>query len=114
MNINRFNTLFIVLPLILIFGLGGQTTVTLTGTVYSQGGGPVASATVTVTPIAGGSSQRILTGPEGTFNISGLPPGSYRVEVENSGFKRSSVQNLELTSGTASGIRVELERGDVQ
>src|SRR6266404_6152256 len=114
MNISRFHTLFFLVPLILIFGLGAQTTVTLTGTVNSQGGGPVAGAAVTITPVAGGAPQRVLTGADGTFNITGLPPGSYRVDVEFSGYKRSSIQNLELTAANVSGIRVELARGDVQ
>jgi len=64
--------------------------------------------------VSGGSSQRVLAGSDGTFTISGLPPGSYRVDIEYSGYKRSSVQNIDLTAGVCANIRVELERGNAQ
>jgi hypothetical protein len=64
--------------------------------------------------VSGGSSQRLLTGPDGTFTISGLPPAAYRVDIEYSGYKRSSVQNLELPAAGSANIRVELERGNAR
>src|SRR5438270_13214234 len=114
MIISWFKLLPFLIPLVLILGLEAQTTGTLTGTVNSSAGAPVANAAVTVTPVSGGTSQRVLTGPDGTFTISGLPPGSYRVDIEYSGYKRSSVQNLELTTGTAAGIRNDLQQGHAQ
>src|SRR4051794_33905995 len=99
MGFNRFSFwLSIMLGCISIFGLSAQSTGTLTGTVNDASGTGVPSAAVTVTPVAGGPSQRVLTGPNGTFSVTGLPPGTYRVEVEFSGFKRSSIQNVELNS----------------
>jgi len=56
----------------------------------------------------------VLAGSDGTFTISGLPPGSYRVDIEYSGYKRSSVQNFDLTAGVSANLRVELERGNAQ
>jgi len=53
-------------------------------------------------------------GPDGTFVISGLPPGTYRVDVEYTGYKRSAVQNVELVAGGPVNILVEMERGDTQ
>jgi len=113
MSISRQLLPFLI-PFVLVLGLEAQTTGTLTGTVNSTAGTPVPNAAVTVTPVSGGASQRVLTGPDGTFTISGLPSGSYRVDIEYSGYKRSSVQNLDLTTAPAASIRVELERGNTQ
>jgi hypothetical protein len=115
MNISQTKIFLFLIPLVLILVLGAQTAGTLTGTVNNTTGAPVPNAAVTVTPLAGGASQRVLTGPDGTFTISGLPPGSYRVEVEYSGYKRSSVQNLDLAAAAGpASIRVELQSGNTQ
>ncbi|HTM49041.1 MAG TPA: TonB-dependent receptor, partial [Bryobacteraceae bacterium] len=114
MNKRRFKFLIFIAPLILIFGLSAQTTGSLSGKVNNSAGAPVANATVTVTPVNGGTPQKVLTGPDGAFVIAGLPPGAYRVEVEYSGYKRSSVQNLDLVTGGPATIQVELEHGNVQ
>jgi hypothetical protein len=114
MSLSRSNMFLFLIPLVLIFGLGAQTTGTLTGTIDNTAGAAIPNATVTVTPVAGGASQRVLTGSDGTFTIINLPPGAYRIEVEVTGYKRSSVQNLELAAGAPAAIRVALEQGNVQ
>src|SRR5437588_10694204 len=112
MNPYRNKPLFLLfLSLILIVAAGAQTTGTLSGTVFSSAGAPMSSAAVTVTPVAGGASQRVLTSNDGTFTIVGLPPGTYRVDVEAGGFKRSSIQNIEMVAGNPAQIRVELQQG---
>ena len=102
------------LSLVLILAAGAQTTGTFSGTVNNSAGAPVSGAAVTVTPVAGGASQRVLTSGDGTFTIVGLPPGTYRVDVEVAGYKRSSVQNVELAPGGPAQIRVELQQGDTR
>jgi hypothetical protein len=72
----------------------------------------VPNATVIVTNTSTGASQRVLTAPDGTFTMSGLAPGTYRVEIESAGFKRASQQNVELTVGSPSQISIALEAGD--
>jgi len=104
-----------VLSFVFVLAAGAQTTGTLSGTVTDGTGAPSPGAAVTVTPVGGGASQRVLTGSDGTFSIVGLPPGSYRVDVEIAGFKRSSVQNIELVTGSAPAqIRVVLQSGDTR
>ena len=111
MTIQRTSVYWFCLPLVLIFGLWAQTTGTLSGTVNNAAGAAVPNATVTVTPAGGGAAQKSLTGQDGRFSISGLPPGSYTVEVEYSGYKRTSVQNIDLSGGNAANIKVELQQG---
>ena len=116
MNANRINVFIyiLVLPLVLILGLWGQTGGTLTGTVNNAEGAAVPNAAVSVTHVGGGSPQRVLTDKDGKFTIAGLPPGAYTVEVEYSGYKRTSVQNIDLAGTSPASIRVELQHGDTQ
>src|SRR5262245_53757955 len=105
MSHSRSNRFLFLIPLVLILMLEAQTTGTLSGTIENTSGAPIPNAAVTVTATApGGASQRVLTGPDGAFTITNLPPGAYRVEVEVAGYKRSSVQNLDLVVGAPAAI----------
>src|SRR5207344_2475731 len=75
-------------------------------------GAAVANAAVTITNTNTNASQRVLTGPDGTFRISGLTQGTYRLEVESAGYKRTSQQSLDLTSNHGP-IHITLEPGSM-
>jgi len=106
--------LLLTLSLVFVLGLGAQTTGTLTGTITNATGAPTPNAAITVTPVNGGASQRVVANSEGAFTITGLPPGAYRVEVESSGYKRASIRTIDLETGNAAQIRVELQQGDTR
>ncbi|HYE62007.1 MAG TPA: carboxypeptidase-like regulatory domain-containing protein, partial [Phycisphaerales bacterium] len=57
------------------------------------------------------TSQRVLTGPDGAFSVSNLGPGVYRVEVETQGYKRTTQQNVELTTTGPTALTIRLEAG---
>jgi hypothetical protein len=91
-----------------------QSTGTLSGRITVRAGEPVPNATVIVTSVNNGNSLRVLTAPDGSFTLSGLAPGSYRVEIESAGFKRASQQNVELVAGGPAEVNIVLEPGDAQ
>ncbi len=51
----------------------------ITGSVTADDGSPVADATVTVIPTAGGYLPTVTTDVDGTYTLTGVPPGSYIV-----------------------------------
>jgi len=115
MNQYRNNFLCLLfLSVVLILPAGAETTGTLSGTVFNSAAAPMPGAAVTVTPVAGGASQRVLTSSDGTFTIVGLPPGTYRVDVEAGGYKRSSIQNVEMAAGSPAQIKIDLQQGDTR
>jgi len=63
---------------------------TLTGTVKDTAGAVVPGATVTVTNLATNVAATQQTSATGTYLMVNLIPGRYRVDVELSGFKKTS------------------------
>ncbi|MBZ5585709.1 MAG: TonB-dependent receptor [Acidobacteriia bacterium] len=86
---------------------------TLSGKVTSAAGAVIPNAAVTITNVNTNASQKVLTGPDGSFSIAGLAPGTYRVDVETAGYKRTSQQNVELTSTGPSAVNITLEAGNI-
>jgi hypothetical protein len=85
---------------------------TLSGVVRDSGGGVVPGATVTVTNIATNIEQHQATSETGSYQAVNLVPGRYRVDVELSGFKKSS-QVIALEVGQRARLDVELAVGGV-
>jgi Carboxypeptidase regulatory-like domain len=111
---NRFLKLFFCFLAVCVALIYAQTTGgTLSGTVTSPTGAAVANAAVTITNTSTNAAQRVLTASDGTFTVSGLTPGSYKLEVESSGFKRSSQQSIDLTAGAPGPITITLEPGSM-
>jgi hypothetical protein len=72
-----------------------QAAGTLAGKVTDPSGAVVANATVTATNIDNGQTRTATTGADGGYQLTMLPPGSYRVKFEAAGFKP-----LEIASAT--------------
>jgi hypothetical protein len=83
----------------------------LEGTVTDKSGAVVVGATVTITDQATGVSHSTVSGEAGFYRITGLPPGSYRVDVQAASFKKSSRSDVQVGSEAASAANVILEGG---
>src|SRR3954466_16200120 len=83
---------------------------TLSGVVRDSGGGVVPGATVTVTNLATNVSSIQTTTETGGYQVVNLVPGRYQVEVELTGFKKSS-QVIALEVGQRARVDVELAVG---
>ena len=83
---------------------------TLSGVVRDTGGGVVPGATVTVTNLATNIESHQPTTETGSYQVVNLVPGRYQVEVELSGFKKSS-QVLALEVGQRARLDIELAVG---
>lgn len=92
----------------------GQTAV-LQGSVTDASGSPMPGATVTVTsPAQIGGPRSTVTDANGQYRFPSLAPGSYRVQVELSGFKSYVRDNVRLELGQTIDANVQMEIGTVQ
>ena len=83
------------------------------GTVLDPQDRPVAGVTLTLTNVERNFTRTQTTNEEGSYAFTAIPPGTYRVEAEASGFKKASVGNVSALVDTPVEINVKLEVGDV-
>ncbi len=102
---SRFFSIFL-LVLFLPSAALAQYGASLQGTVTDKTGAVIPGANVTITDQATGVTHSAVTGPEGFYRITGLPPGTYTVDVEASSFKKSSTPGVQVASETATAANV--------
>ena len=83
--------------------MGGATlaqsagTGALTGTVTDATGAVVPNVTVTATNVDSGQARTVSTGGNGSYQITLLPPGNYRVRFEATGFQAVEIPSATVT-----------------
>ncbi len=86
---------------------------TILGTVKDPSGAVVANATVTITNVNTGLVRTVATDNTGGYLAGLLPPGTYTVSAELTGFKRVTATNVELDVDQKARLDLTLEVGSV-
>src|SRR5215218_754516 len=73
---------------------------TVRGTVRDQQGNVVTGASVTLADAAKNFTRTQTTNEEGGYTFAAVPPGTYRIEVESSGFKKVTVADVQALVDT--------------
>src|SRR5258708_24602894 len=106
----RFQALlFLAAPLIFPNSARGQFTSVVEGTILDASGSAVPNASVTVTNQATEVTYRSTSNSLGVFRVIALPLGTYRAQVEASGFKPWTQTNLALEAGQVRTLNIHLE-----
>jgi len=108
----RIFALFVAVLLLAGVSAFAQTTATLTGTATSDKA-PLPGATVTVSSPAMQGTRTAVTGPNGDYNFSALPPGNYVVTFELAGLQTVK-KNVEVRLAQVARADADLKPSKVQ
>src|ERR1700722_20925937 len=86
----------------------------LSGFVKDSSGALVSGATVTVTNTQTGQIRNAITGASGSYSISLLPPGNYKVVFAAKGFKTLEVASATVNVTETDEVDGTLEVGSME
>lgn len=114
-SLRKKTPMLLSLALLLAVSAFAQNTGSLSGIVQDPNGGAIAGAKVTVSDPTKGFQLETRTNSEGTFSFSTIPPGSYTVTVEASGFKKTVKSGivLNIADRQSTGV-ITLEIGGIE
>src|SRR5260370_31510365 len=92
---------------------GQAVNATLLGTVTDSSGAAVSNVKMTITETNTGISRTSQTNESGNYVLPDLPPGTYTVTAELSGFKRASRAGIDLVVNTTERVGLVVEPGNV-
>src|SRR5436309_458569 len=80
----------------------------LAGTVLDQAGRGLQNAAVSVKEESSGKTHKTITDSEGHFSVTGLPVGTYTVEVSAPNFSTNRQEGLKLAAGATTDFATAL------
>src|SRR3954464_15935247 len=115
MKLLRYVCALLALVIVIPIGISFAQAVSgsLLGTVTDQSGATVANAKVTITEVNTGVSRNAETNASGNYTFPNLPPGSYGLTVEETGFKRETRAAVDVLVNSAARVDVVLQPGNL-
>ncbi len=107
----NFCALGVLLSLLSTFCFAQTGTSSIRGTVFDKSGAAVAGAKVTISNPAQAVTRETQTNGSGEYSLLSLPPGTYTLLVEKSGFRPFQQTNVELLVNVPVTSNVSLEIG---
>jgi hypothetical protein len=105
--------MFVLLLACSVVGFAQSSTATLSGSVTDERGAMVAGATVRVSNSEMGFSRTVTTDENGSFTVPLLPPSTYLLTIERTGFAPFEVRDLVLNVNDRRALNVHLSVGQV-
>jgi len=93
------------------FSFAQTGTTSLRGVVTDKSGATIAGASVQITNATQGVERQMNTSGTGEYQFNALPPGTYSVTVEMSGFRKFEQRDAQLLVNNPTTLNVSLEIG---
>jgi outer membrane receptor protein involved in Fe transport len=106
------SSLLLCLVLSSLGGFGQSNHATLAGSITDPEHSAIPNASVQLTSVATRAVRQVSSGTQGNFEISGLQPGDYELQVQAPGFATLK-ENLRLEVGQQMTLNVSLKVGSV-
>jgi hypothetical protein len=94
-------------------GLGQQVYGSIYGTVTDASGGAIPNAKVSITDQSKDTKFEVTTNGQGNYNKGQLIPGTYTVEVEAQGFRKTATKDVTVNVDQSARVDIGLTVGDV-
>jgi hypothetical protein len=107
----RIATTMAVLCLATAYGFSQATNGTINGTLSDPTSNVISGAKVTLVNTGTAEARTATTNDSGFYQFDNLPPGQYRISVQQSGFKQLTRENIELQVDSTLRINLELSVG---
>ena len=91
-----------------IFAQSQATTGVIQGTVYDQSGAVIPGASAVIRNTQTGFQRTVTANDSGVFTAPLLPLGIYRITTTASGFEDSVIDNLKVSIGEITTVRIDL------
>src|SRR5262245_3625346 len=85
----------------------------IVGSVTDSSGAALASTTVTLTNTATGDRRTVVTAADGSYRFVNLVPGAYKIEIEHTGFKRYTRDQIDVSVESQVRADISMQIGDV-
>lgn len=89
------------------------STANLSGSVIDEKNAAIAGATLKLTNKETGFERTVVTNENGSFNLPLLPPNTYRLTVDSTGFATFLVESVILNTNDQRSISIRLRVGEV-
>jgi hypothetical protein len=83
------------------------------GTVKDPQGQAVSNAKIVVTNTGTGETLNATSTSEGSFVVTEVKPGAYKITAEVQGFKKTSIEGITVQVATVSTVTIQLELGTI-
>jgi len=103
----------VLMVMVSVSTVGAQATAQINGTVADSSGGVLPGASVTVTQTDTGFRREVVTDQTGSYTLTNLPTGPYRLQVVLSGFRTYVQSGIVLVVNSNPVIPVTLELGAI-
>ena len=90
------------------------TTASLRGTARDSQGGALPGVTMTVKNIETGLARTLVTEGNGTYIFTNLPPGTYEITAELTGFRRAVESGIGLSIGQDAVLMITMDIGQLE
>lgn len=91
-----------------------SSTGSISGAVSDGAGGLLPGVTITAVNIAMGLSRTSVSNAAGHYDVPLLPPGTYSVSSELSGFQPTKYERIVVNVGTDSAVNFKLNQGVIE